>query len=139
MIIILLFWLIALCSCTYAWIFGGQEGRLASSMIIAATVGTCFAQFFDTQWRTVNLPVMAVDVMLWWALLGLVFKSRRYWPIWMAAAQTVAISVHVAVLIVPHFLAKIYAGLSTLCAIPCLLVMAWGIKLDRQASGAKNG
>jgi hypothetical protein len=102
-------------------------------MIVGAIILTITAQNLQTSWRETNIAVMSVDAVLWVGLLYLMFHRNRYWLIWMAAAQTLTVATHLATAVAAVFDQKIYAGLGTVWAIPCLLVMARGIALDRRA------
>ena len=76
---------------------------------------------------------MGVDLATFIALLGLMFQSRSYWPIWVAACQMMTVLTHVVTLLMPDFIGRIYAGLSTVWVIPLLLFTIIGIELDRKA------
>jgi len=138
MTVILLFWLFATVCCGYALIFGKRDGRLAASMIVAAVLLSWWAQNVQQEWKVINLPVMLDDLGLWIGMLALMVRSRRYWPIWMAAAQSLTVASHLATLIAPAFAQKSYAALTTVWAIPCLLSMVGGIALDRRASSQRG-
>jgi len=133
MTVILLFWIFATICCGYAFMFGERDGRIAATMIVVATIFSWVAQSVQQEWRVINIPVMLVDLALWIGQLALMLRSRRYWPIWMAAAQTLTIASHLATLVSSNFAQKSYAGLATVWAIPCLLCMVCGIALDRRA------
>jgi hypothetical protein len=138
MTVILVFWLFASICCGYGLIFGERDGRLAAFMVAVAAMLSWLAQSVQQEWKVINLPVMLVDVLLWIGLLTLMIRSRRYWPIWMAAAQSLTVASHLATLIVPTFAQKSYAGLATVWAIPCLLCMVCGIALDRHAMAQRG-
>lgn len=135
MSVIILFWIFAIACCAYASLFGGLDGRLAAAMIAAAVLASWIAQSLQPRWTTINVSVMMVDLALWIGQLTLMLRSRRYWPIWMAAAQSLTVASHLATLVATTFAQKIYAGLATVWAIPCLLCMVWGIALDRRTIG----
>jgi len=133
MTVSLSFWIFATICCGYAFVFGGRDGQIAAAIIVIAIVLSWLAQSVQQEWRIINIPVMLVDLALWIGQLALMLRSRRYWPIWMAAAQTLTVASHLATLVSSNFAQKSYAGVATVWAIPCLLCMVCGIALDRRA------
>jgi hypothetical protein len=138
MTVILLFWLFASACCAYAFLFGGRDGLIAAALIAVAVLLSCAAEILNPRWTTINLSVMTVDIALWIGLLALMLRSRRYWPIWMAAAQSLTVASHLATLVTTSFAQKIYAGLATVWSLPCLLCMVLGIALDRRGGGERS-
>jgi len=132
MTVIILFWIFAMVCCGYTLMFGDRDGRIAAGMIIAAVMLSWAAQSRQDTWTAINLPVMAADLLLWIGQIALMLRSRRYWPIWMAAAQSLTVASHLATLVTSGFAQKSYAGLATVWAIPCLLCMVCGVALDRR-------
>ena len=133
MTVIVLFWIFTTVCCGYALTFGDRDGRIAAAMIVAAVMLSWIAQGRQETWTAINLPVMAADLLLWIGQIALMLCSRRYWPIWMAAAQSLTVASHLATLVTSGFTQKSYAGLATVWAIPCLLCMVGGVALDRRA------
>lgn len=96
------FWIVVALCCAYAFAFGGRDGRCASLMIVLAALASAWVQTSASQWASLNLSVMLIDVALLAGLMGLMFKSRAYWPIWMAGAQMMTVLTHVATTLVPY-------------------------------------
>jgi hypothetical protein len=132
-VVVGLFWLLSGAACLYAARFGGQDGRRAAGVITVAVLLTFGAEMIDPTWQTINHAVMLVDGLVWVALMGFMLRSRRYFPIWMAAAQTNTLLSHGATMIAAVFDHHIYAGIATIWAIPCMFSMVLGIALDRTA------
>lgn len=132
--VVLLFWCFTLCTCAIAALKGGRDGRIAAAMIMVAVLLTAIAEALNLSWRSVNLGVMMVDTLLLVGLIALMLKSNRYWPIWMAAAQSLTVGTHIGTMIVSRFNPNIYAALATGASIICLACMAMGVLLDWRAS-----
>lgn len=133
----IVFWVLIILCCGYAALFGGAEGRCASILILAAVITTGLAQMLVPSWTATHLPILTIDVLLWLGLLRLMLNSRHYWPIWMAAAQTLTVTTHLATGFIADFDQGVYAGLGTVWAIPCLLSMVVGIALDNRRKGSR--
>lgn len=125
-------------SCAYACFEGGKEGRWVSFLIIIAAVLSIPASYLDYGWHRVQLPVLAVDLLLLLGLGIVALKSRRYWPIWMAGFHLVSIITHAARGIQSELPPIIYFALQAFWSLPVLMVMVAGIMLDRRAGLPKN-
>lgn len=136
--VVLLFWCFALCACIIATLMGGRDGRIAAGMIMAAILLTTIAEAQNISWRSVNLGVMVVDSVLLAGLIILMLKSDRYWPIWMAATQSLTVGAHIGTMIISRFNPNIYALLATGASVLCLACMAMGVLLDRRASKSRT-
>ncbi|MCC4252487.1 hypothetical protein LL251_08640 [Sphingobium naphthae] len=138
MTIIYLFWLLVIMASSFAWRYGEKDGRRAALLTIGAAALTAIGQNYQTVWQHTNFTVMLIDLLVWLAFMDFMFASRRYFPIWMAAAQTNAVLTHFATLMAAAFNHKIYAGLASVWSIPCLLSMVAGIALDRNRGPRKE-
>lgn len=131
----LAFWTLTIFSCGYAAWFGGRDGRCACLLILAAVVLTTVAQTLSTDWTSTHGPVMLVDLLLWIGLMWLMLRSRLWWPIWMAACQTLTLATHIATMLISSFNQEAYVSLGTVWSIPCLLSMVIGVTKDVRARG----
>ena len=134
MIIVVLFWLLALLCCGYAVIFGGKDGRWAAFLILAASLLTIPADGFGRAWGHTELGVLAVDAALLAGLYSLMLVSRRYWPIWMTGFHLIAVVTHLSTFLAPGSTPQIYRALESVWAIPVLLTLLLGVELDRRAT-----
>ena len=133
MIIGILYWLLTLLCCSYAFAFGGRDGRWAALVVVAATLLTMPAETVGHAWRNTELAILAVDTGLLAALYALVLSSRRYWPIWMAGFHLVAVVSHLSTMLAPTFTPELYRALAGVWGIPMLLSLLLGVELDRRA------
>ena len=127
------FYLIALLvTSLYLWLYGGRTGRwLASIQFLmaagSAVISSTAADFVELQPR-----MLAIDVLSFALKLGIALGSNRRWPIWVAAFQLNTVLAQAAILLSPVFRNEFYYAMSTVWAVPTLLVMAVGLALDRR-------
>ncbi|PHQ62684.1 MAG: hypothetical protein COC10_10205 [Sphingobium sp.] len=126
------FWLLMLMTCVFAICFGGRDGRLLVLISVMASMLSIPAQLAGS-WHATQFWLMIVDLGTFAALMWLMLRSDRYWPIWVAACQLMTVLTHVMTLLRPDFTDRIYAGLSTVWVIPLLLFTIVGIELDRKS------
>lgn len=128
----ILFWALVLAACAYAVRFGGWEGKWVTVIFILASAATALSeQWFRIRWFETNISVFIVDLATFAGLYLIAARSHRWWPIWMAAFQFNAVAAHVATMINPEFSNLVYKGYAAFWALPCILVMVFGIFRDR--------
>lgn len=80
-------------SCFFALKMGGFDERLAAVVLIVAVVASNVVG--EGSYAHTETSVLAVDGLLFMALLVLALRSDRFWPMWAAAFQLIATMVHV--------------------------------------------
>ncbi|WP_225009343.1 hypothetical protein [Novosphingobium percolationis] len=122
---------------------------LLGNFAVAALFGTRIERAFATMLVVISIVMLAISVVvpppLWaragtasdWAILVvawfLALRSDRYWPIWFAAMQSLAIitsTMAAMVTGVPHV---VFSNLAAVWALPALLVMSAGTLSDWSA------
>jgi len=140
MLIAMLFWILCLAGCIYAVVLGDWEGKVVTAIILVSTVATVASnRLLDVHWHSTNHMMLIVDLATFLALFMVAARSRRWWPVWFAAFQLNTVAAHVATMISPTFNALTYRGYEGLWAIPCLLVMVFGIYRDRERDQQERG
>lgn len=134
----LLFTILLFASCVYACIAGGKDGRWVSLLVVSAALLSMPASYLDYGWSRVQLPVLAVDLLLLAGLFIIALRSRRFWPLWVTAFHLLSISTHVARFAEPDLPPLIYFALQSFWSLPLLLAMVAGIMLDRRAGLPKD-
>lgn len=137
--ITVLFNLILLLCAGYAAIFGGKTGRAGAIIFIAATVLTIIAFQANPTWRSTSYGIFVVDLGCLIALAVLAIKSNRYWPIWAAGFQTIAVATHLATMVAEETVPHAYRALLSFWGIPILVVMVAGTLRDRRYDSAHHG
>lgn len=114
--------------CGYALWRGGAPERIGAGLQIAAfATGFPVRLLVDQQgYARLAAGMMAVDWMLFAALVVLAWRSTRFWPLWIAAWQAAALTGHLAKFIDPGMLPTGYAVQAQAWAYPMLLATAAG-------------
>ncbi len=132
MLILVLFWVMTLAACAYAVLLGAWEGKWAALLILSASAITLVSELvLRLNWHGTNVLMFAVDLALFGGFYAIAAKSRRWWPIWIAAFQLNSVVAHVATLLSPAFSHLIYHGYEGLWAFPGQIIMVFGIYRDR--------
>ncbi|MCW1382899.1 hypothetical protein OLX02_08690 [Novosphingobium sp. KCTC 2891] len=136
LVVFLLFWLMLFCNLAVAFLFGRSVEKAFAAFLFGISLLTLVVRRLEPGDATGLDLVQALD----WAILViawfLALRSDRYWPIWFAAMQTLAVvtsAVAWAVEGVPHLF---FTNLAAVWALPALFTMSWGTIRDRRAFGA---
>ena len=81
-------------SSAMAWKWGGLDEKLAAMGFLLATATSVLAN--QNHYEHTETGVLAIDILLFVALLVLALRSDRFWPMWAAAFQMVGTMVHIA-------------------------------------------
>lgn len=128
----------ALTICAFAWIRGGRDERaVALGFLLAAAASWIAADLQNALYRQPQYLVMVVDLFFLAFLLLIVERSRRFWPLWAAAAHLVGTFTHIARIFQPSMLAEAYASVQPFWAFPVLVALAVGT-FNQNAMTARN-
>ncbi|HEY0600684.1 hypothetical protein [Brevundimonas sp.] len=121
----------------FAFLKGDEPERVGGGVYgigsLAALLVQQDAQLFGTQWG-----LMTVDVVLLAAWAAVAWKSRRSWPVWAAALQSLIVMTHVLTMVdvrpplVAFYAVINLASYGILLALMLGVVQAWR---DRRALG----
>lgn len=106
---------------------GGAPERLASVAMLVATVATLLANadraltFRQTEWR-----LLWIDASLLAALALIAMFADRFWPLWIAALQALAVAAHAARGFDPQILPFAYWLLLGKLSYPMVLMLCIG-------------
>ena len=123
--------------CGFAFMKGDETERLAAGAYILGWFASLLLQTDETH-RRVQWGMFAVDTAMLLFLAGLVWKSRRTWPVWAAACQLLIVMSHVVLMVdvkppLNAFLVVVnLAGYGVLIALAVGTFWAWQ---DRRAAG----
>lgn len=121
------------------WAWGGRSERWGVVIIVTASVATVVAMTTPLfGWRTQLWPLITVDVLTLLALLALVIRSPRYWPIWAASFHLIALGTHGAIHILPPDLRQIYALLQGFWAYPIMVCIVVGALSRSNPNAARS-
>jgi hypothetical protein len=115
-------------ACVFALFRGGRTERAAVGIIVAAALASQVASLMGHRWHGFEPYVMAVDAMTFIAFVVLAKRSRKFWPIWAAAAQLVGTLTHLVVVFERSIALEIYASTQPFWAIPVIVAMVVGTR-----------
>lgn len=94
----------------YALFRGGAPERSAAIMYLGAyALSNLVTQVYNENYNNVQWLVLAIDFALLGALVGLALRANRYWGIWAASFQLIAVVAHLAMIMFPSIGARAYA------------------------------
>lgn len=127
MLTIALFNLLLLLVTGYAFRCGGAPEWCAASMMLVAAAATLATPWIAAEdFQTINWAMFLIDLALWLSLSFMSLYADRFWPIWLAAMQLVAVAAHGARGYDPGILAIAYWWLVNKIAYPMLAILAIG-------------
>lgn len=107
-------------------------------MFVAAIASAMFATFFGSGFLHVEFGLIFVDLVLFVAMILLMMKTTRFWPIWANSFQLAAILTHFASTITSNSVAQAYALLQGFWAYPMLITVVLGAYGNHQVMKAKE-
>jgi hypothetical protein len=115
-------------SCGVAFRWGGLDERLASLGFVLATLASKLS--IVTDYGSTEELLLVIDALLFVAILVLALRSDRFWPMWAAAFQLVAVTVHLASLTETGDYKWAYAVGLIFWSYPVLIALGMGTWLE---------
>lgn len=120
------FWLLLAISTGFALVRGGGPERVVAMIFIAGGVGSLLAlRPISERYGNIELGVLLVDGFMFAGLLWVALRSRRYWPLWMAALQILELGSHFTELL-PDIARLAYGIIISFWSYPMLLILVIG-------------
>lgn len=124
----------------YALRKGGKDERVAAVTILVGTLLSEIASHVgpssaEPGWAGIEIDLMAIDVAAFIAFTAIAYRSKKFWPIWAAAAQLVAVLTHWAILLNPSVVRTVYAAAQPFWIFPVLAAVAIGTRAHQRALG----
>lgn len=113
-----LFWTLLLSVFFYALLRGTNEQRLAA---IGCLVATLASRLFRSQYGSLEVGVLIVDLALFMLFLAIALRSTRFWPLWVAGFHLVAVGAHGMRAIKADLIPTAYAVAAQFWSYPVLL------------------
>jgi hypothetical protein len=124
----ILFGILLWAVCLYAFRRGGREEQIAALGMVINAYGTLLVvQPLATRFQHVEVSIVYVDIALILLLLWLALRTRKFWPLWLCAMQSLGTLSHFGPL-VPHIIPWAYAAATALWMYPMLIVLAFAIR-----------
>lgn len=132
---ILIFATCQLLASGYACWRGGAPERWVGILLAVALAATMLTPLQAAYtYQRLNVPLVHVDLALLAALVVIALIADRYWPLWIAALQLVAIGTHGVRVYSPDVVPAAYWVISSRIAYPMLLILVVGtIRHHRRA------
>lgn len=106
---------------------GGWAERLAASSILIGTYLTVLVmQPWAARYQQIEYAAVLVDIAVFIVFLYISLRSERFWPLWLAAMQSLTILSHFA-LYVPHMLPWAYWNATVVWSYPMLVALGFSI------------
>ena len=109
----------------FAFLKGDEPERIAGGAYVLAWFATLLVQgdssVGGTQWG-----MMGIDIIMLGIYVGLVWKSRRSWPVWAAALQSLVVMSHILTLVDIRPPASAVFAVINLASTGILIVLAIG-------------
>jgi len=128
MLRVILYEMILLVCCAYALARGGAPERIAAGMMLAASLASVasYSHPFGASYLKVQVWVFVIDMLLLLGLFVLAIASTRFWPLWLAGLQLLAVFAHLIRAMDETILPRGYQFLISFEAYPMLLLVAFG-------------
>lgn len=115
-------------SCFIAWQWGGWEERIVAVAFVLASLASNAAN--NSLYTHTETGILFVDLAVFAGLVVLALRSDRFWPMYAAAFQLVAVTVHVASMTEHGNFAWAYAVALTFWTYPVLIALMAGTWLE---------
>lgn len=126
----ILFWLILACCLAATVVFGRRTERYFVFMLVAGSIATLVANRTGAEHGGRLNIITLIDWIILAVAWVLALRSDRYWPIWFAAMQSLAVLTELASWQaegVPH---QIFLNMAAFWSLPGLIVLTGGTILD---------
>jgi hypothetical protein len=122
----IIFWLLLLASCGYAFWRGRKYERIAALVFVTATVLSILGHSPHLRYVEIELTDVVVDTAVLFAVLAFALVSDRFWPLWVAGLQLVGSVSHVLKAVQPDLLPHAYGAAERFWSYPILVVLFIG-------------
>lgn len=122
---LILFLVLWLGCCVYAFVRGGTPERIGATIFLAAALlSLAVAEPQGSRFDSVELGVLMVDLAVLAGFMMLALKANRFWPIWMSGMQAVQVLSHFAIAANATVIPWAYWNAQTLWSYPMLGLLA---------------
>lgn len=124
--------IILLGCCLYAWALGERPEKAGAALFFSASMATWAvkAVFGSSYYTGFMTPVFVVDNLLLLLLIVLALRVNRYWPLWAAGFHLANLITHIAVLTNAATAPMAYANAVVLWGYAVLFALVGGTWLE---------
>jgi hypothetical protein len=124
---VLLFNLLLLAACGYAFWAGGAPERWTAIVFVIGAAATAYLPFQQRfSYHSVFWPLLGVDAAMLVGLIGIALRANRFWPLYVSALHMITLAIHGVKAFQPGLVPWMYAGASSKIAYPMLVLLAVG-------------
>ncbi|MBV7256379.1 hypothetical protein KCG44_06215 [Pacificimonas sp. WHA3] len=98
------------------------------AILVLAASQLLFSLLTDAKYESTEMLALVPDMALAIYLMVIALTTDRFWPLWAAAFQSVAVLTHLAVLAMPHMMPTAYAVAQGLWLYGVLIALVLGIR-----------
>lgn len=121
-------WVYALCK-------GRRDERLIATVcVVASLVSLAMAAPAHLRYSTVEIGVLAVDMVVLGIFVHVALRSDRFWPLWIAGLQLTTSVAHLLKAVQPDLVPIAYAAAGRFWSYPILIILAVGTYRGQQRS-----
>lgn len=123
-----IFWTLLVLVALYALWRGGTEHRVAAAGCVVATAAShALRPSAGSDYLSVEMGILFVDVGLFALFLWLALRSARFWPLWVAGFHLVALAGHGLRALKADLIPSAYAIAAQFWSYPVLLCIGFAI------------
>lgn len=108
--------------------WGGRGEKLTACGLVLAAIGSTLSN--TSRYTHLETGILVIDALLFLALVGIALRSDRFWPLWAAAFQMIAVFVHIATIAKTDDYAWAYAIAVNFWSYPVMYALIGGIALE---------
>lgn len=128
----LIFLVLLVATTAYALTLGGTPERIGAALYAAACVLSLgVVSAIPYRFRSVELGIFVVDVLLFASFVWLALRANRFWPIWVSGLLGLGVLGHLAMMLRPQVIAWAYAAILSIWSYPILLLVCAGTVAHR--------
>jgi len=126
--ILLAFAILLVLVCSYAFARGGQPERLMAGLFVLGLLSTVLiSAWTPPRPREFQLGIFIVDATMLFAMVPIMLKANRLWPIAVMAMQLLAVIGHLIKLLDPNVVTVLYWIVNVFWSIPQTLLLGLGV------------
>ena len=130
------FWTFAgllVAACLLAAARGGRPERLTALLFVTAWIASIAVERpFAERYATLQTATMAIDLILFGALLAIALTSRRYWPMIVVSLQAVILIAHLVKIFDPLLIRAAYERMTIVWPMLQVIVLIAGTLIHAQ-------
>jgi hypothetical protein len=130
----ILYWLLLLATCLFAFRGGRRDERIAASVALGASLLTLIAHSIAVvNYSVVEGSDMLIDIVVLASFVVIALQSQRFWPLWVAGLQMTSTLAHLMKALDPTLIPHAYAAAARLWSYPILLIIIVGTWRSHQS------